>query len=119
MQVTRNGGWVAFESRDGRFIYYTKSDAPPTGLWRMPVSGGEESLVIPSIAFRNFEVVNDGIYFIEYAGAPRAAIHNAREVLYPLSGLRHGQSEDHFPHSVVGLRFLCFAGRTVLPVGAK
>ena len=70
VQVTRNGGWVAFESRDGRFIYYTKSDAPPTGLWRMPVGGGEESLAIPSIAFRNFEVVNDGIYFIEYAGAP-------------------------------------------------
>ena len=50
VQVTRNGGWVAFESRDGKFLYYIKTDEAHGGLWKMPVSGGVENLVIPSIA---------------------------------------------------------------------
>ena len=33
LQVTRNGGLLAAESKDGRFLYYSKSDWP--GIWRM------------------------------------------------------------------------------------
>jgi len=71
-QVTRNGGWVAFESRDGKFLYYTKTDEFANGVWKMPVSGGKERLIIPSVAGRNFQVVNEGIYFIEDDGGKPA-----------------------------------------------
>ncbi len=66
IQVTRNGGGTAFESTDGKYIYYVKGDVPAsvTTLWKMPVNGGNESQVLPSVSFRDFFLVNDGIYFI-------------------------------------------------------
>jgi hypothetical protein len=34
------------------------------GLWKMPVGGGAESQVHPSVVARAFLLVKDGIYFI-------------------------------------------------------
>jgi Tol biopolymer transport system component len=68
VQVTRNGGGTAFESPDGKFVYYIKGDFTG-GLWKMPASGGEESQVLPSVLYRDFFLVNDGIYFIPEPGA--------------------------------------------------
>jgi Tol biopolymer transport system component len=63
VQVTRQGGGLAFESPDGKYVYYVKH-AP--GIWRMPVDGGEEVEVFDSIKSEyNWAVVNDGIYFID------------------------------------------------------
>ena len=42
-RVTRNGGFEAAESRDGRFVYYVRRQSD--GIWRVPVSGGEESRI--------------------------------------------------------------------------
>jgi Tol biopolymer transport system component len=70
IQVTRNGGHTAFESPDGKSLYYTKAD-DSTGLWKMPVSGGPENQVLPSVHMRAFSVVNEGIYFIPEPGADR------------------------------------------------
>ena len=67
VQVTHNGGETAFESPDGQYIYYTKAYRS-SSLWKMPVSGGEESLVLPSVVSRAFSVVKDGIYFIPLPG---------------------------------------------------
>ena len=58
---------TAFESPDGKSIYYMKGDYSG-GLWKMPVSGGEESQVLPSVVGRAFSLVNDGIYFIPEPG---------------------------------------------------
>ena len=69
--MTRNGCETAFESPDGKSIYYTKEYDRPTGLWKMPLSGGEESQVLPSVIARAFSLVNDGIYFIPEPGADR------------------------------------------------
>jgi hypothetical protein len=70
VQVTKNGGAMAVESADGRFIYYLKE--PPTKLvgplWKMPVEGGEESEVLKSIHTINFAVFEQGIYFIPEKG---------------------------------------------------
>ncbi len=63
IQVTRNGGQTAFESPDGKSIYYTK-EFPSSGLWKMPLSGGEESQVLPSVVGHDFSLVKEGIYFI-------------------------------------------------------
>jgi eukaryotic-like serine/threonine-protein kinase len=63
--VTHNGGGTAFESTDSKYLYYVKGDLLlPTTLWRMPVNGGTEEQVLPSVFFRDFSLVNDGIYFI-------------------------------------------------------
>jgi len=67
------------ESADGRFVFYTSrfDQAPmtavdyvaPMALWKIPVSGGEESRVLPSVDMRAFAPVNTGIYFIPEPGA--------------------------------------------------
>jgi Tol biopolymer transport system component len=44
-QVTKDGGSVAYESTDGKFLYYTKG-RNVVGIWRVPVEGGEETLVL-------------------------------------------------------------------------
>jgi Tol biopolymer transport system component/DNA-binding winged helix-turn-helix (wHTH) protein len=64
VQVTRKGGGGAFESRDGRFLYYLKGGDPVTSLWRVPVSGGEEIQVVDKIWNFNFAVGDHGVYFI-------------------------------------------------------
>ena len=64
-QLTHKGGFAAFESLDGKSIYYTKSDEGKEGLWRMSVVGGAEAQVIDSAIYRRaFAVTGDGIYFI-------------------------------------------------------
>jgi Tol biopolymer transport system component len=67
VQVTRNGGACVFASTDGTHIYYTKSDAG-SALWTMPVAGGPERMVVPSVHSRNFVVVERGIHFMPVPG---------------------------------------------------
>ena len=62
-QVTRHGGYVAFESYDGRTLYYTKQyDRSP--LFSRPVGGGEETQLVDSVFRRAFTVTPHGIFFI-------------------------------------------------------
>jgi Tol biopolymer transport system component/DNA-binding winged helix-turn-helix (wHTH) protein len=64
VQVTRQGGFESCESPDGQFLYYTKVGAP--GIWRRPVMGGEETLVLDHHQagfWRYWTVVERGIYF--------------------------------------------------------
>jgi Tol biopolymer transport system component len=71
VQVTRNGGGgPAIESPDGQTIYHQKDLSM---LWKKQVNGGEESQVLPSVAWRAFALVNDGIYFISMPEAGRNA----------------------------------------------
>jgi hypothetical protein len=46
VQVTTNGGHEAFESRDGKYVYYSKGEG--AGIWRVPAKGG------PVIEFFDF-----------------------------------------------------------------
>jgi Tol biopolymer transport system component len=70
--VTHNGGGTAFESPDGKFIYYIKGKTAFSGsLWKMPVDGGEECQVLPSVGNRTFFVVDQGIFFIPEPGTYR------------------------------------------------
>ncbi len=66
IQVTRFGGAAALESPDGKYIYYVKEPGP-SGLFRMPVSGGEENQVLPnneSLIWTSFDVTLKGVYFV-------------------------------------------------------
>jgi Tol biopolymer transport system component len=65
VQVTRGGGFAAFESPDGKFVYYTAFKAP--GIWRVAVEGGDEAEVLdqPKLGYwGNWAVVDGGIYFV-------------------------------------------------------
>jgi Tol biopolymer transport system component len=69
MQVTDRGGYVAFESWDGKTLYYTKSagvnvDLAPGPLFARSLAGGPERQVLDSVVARAFFPVEDGIYYI-------------------------------------------------------
>jgi Tol biopolymer transport system component len=67
MQVTRSGGGAAFESADGKYLYYDR-DLYAYGtdsLHRMPVEGGREVEVVPRLAgWDFFGVTARGVYFM-------------------------------------------------------
>ena len=72
VQVTRQGGFAAFESSDGRFLYYAKGPGVP-GLWRIPTNGGEEIEVIGSLEavyWGYWAVVENGIYYLDTTAKP-------------------------------------------------
>ncbi|HTS27773.1 MAG TPA: protein kinase [Bryobacteraceae bacterium] len=71
--VTTNGGHVAMESTDGKFVYYTKTPGN-SALWRAPVDGGGETQVLPSVVNWAFRVAESGIYFAGRAPAGDNAI---------------------------------------------
>ena len=62
IQVTRNGGWVSEESVDGKILYYSKFDL--AGIWKMPVAGGDEAQVLDRTPGSNWDVKQEGIYYL-------------------------------------------------------
>ena len=72
VQVTRGGGFEAFESADGRYVYYLKGRAIP-GIWRVPTAGGDEVLVTDrnqAGLWRSWRVTGRGIYYATAALPP-------------------------------------------------
>jgi Tol biopolymer transport system component/DNA-binding winged helix-turn-helix (wHTH) protein len=70
-QVTQNGGWAVSESVDRDILYFTKNlgDEDYSDLWSRPVAGGEERIVLRSIASRAFIVAEDGIFYVPIPAA--------------------------------------------------
>jgi eukaryotic-like serine/threonine-protein kinase len=63
IQVTQQGGREAFESVDGKYVYYSRGFGI-AGIWKVPVAGGEEVRVLDN-AFQGFWALLDkGIYFV-------------------------------------------------------
>ena len=72
VRVTSSGGFEAFASPDGQYLYYTKG--PETaGMWRMPVEGGPETF-LPElkavVRHRYWCGALDGIYFLDLSREP-------------------------------------------------
>ena len=63
LRVTRKGGFVALESPDGQWVYFTKG-LGASSLWRVPREGGDETQVLESVLSGAFALVSEGIYFI-------------------------------------------------------
>jgi Tol biopolymer transport system component len=63
-QVTRNGGYTAYESVDGQTLFYTKGRGNSEPLFARLLSGGAERQVLPSIYLKSFFPVAEGIYYI-------------------------------------------------------
>jgi hypothetical protein len=65
VQVTKNGGVYGVESADGQSFYYSKNEVP--GVWKMPVSGGEETHILDQPeSWWDWGLARNGIYFIRY-----------------------------------------------------
>ena len=66
LQLTRRGGFEAFESFEGNVIYYSKRDRQ-LGLWRIRPDGGDERPA-PGLSeagfWRYWAVARDGVYFV-------------------------------------------------------
>ncbi len=75
-QVTRSGGFAAFESPDARYLYYAKGRST-AGLWRKRLPAGAEEPVLEQLKpgyWGYWAVVEDGIYFADQpaSGTPPA-----------------------------------------------
>lgn len=63
VQVTKSGGEEAFESADGKFVYWAKLRV--TGIWRVPVEGGVESQVLDVATENLWMLADQGICFFD------------------------------------------------------
>jgi Tol biopolymer transport system component len=66
-QVTRNGGFAAFQSGDGKYLYYAKGRGS-AGLWRKQLPDGAEDLVFEELKpgyWGCWAAVENGIYFAD------------------------------------------------------
>ena len=76
IQVTRGGATDAFESPDGKLLYFAR-DRGIFGLWSVPAFGGEEKPV-PELKragyFRSWGVTKQGIYFAVKEDQPRTTV---------------------------------------------
>jgi Tol biopolymer transport system component/DNA-binding winged helix-turn-helix (wHTH) protein len=77
VQVTQGEALVAQEDPEGVYLYFSRISAP--GIWRMPVAGGDETLIIPdfSPALSGYwRVFGDGIYYVAGEIKPdRTVVH--------------------------------------------
>jgi Tol biopolymer transport system component len=76
VQITEHGGFGAYESADGKYLYFAKGRAVP-GLWRKPLTGGikaPEEPVLPSLQHWGWWTLGEkGIFFIERPEKPPGA----------------------------------------------
>jgi eukaryotic-like serine/threonine-protein kinase len=79
VQVTHDGGFVAAESPDGLWLYFSK---PAGGIWRMPSAGGEEKLLLNRGTGRYWTVTRDGICFLDLSNVAHPTIN----LLDPITG---------------------------------
>ena len=76
--MTHHGGYAAFESPDGKFVYFAKGLTVP-GLWRIPTNGSQEVEVIGSLDagyWGYWAVVENGIYYLDAIGKPGISFFN-------------------------------------------
>jgi eukaryotic-like serine/threonine-protein kinase len=73
-QLTREGGFLPFESLDGRLLYYKRANGDAALLAR-PTSGGEERTIVPCVDGWAYAVTRDGAFHVDCAtpGEPSAA----------------------------------------------
>jgi Tol biopolymer transport system component/DNA-binding winged helix-turn-helix (wHTH) protein len=76
VQITKRGGFAAFELQDGKSLYYAKG-MNIAGLWSVAVNGGEEAPVLdfPKASFWGYwALVETGIYFVNTEARPQPAL---------------------------------------------
>ncbi len=67
VQITQHDGISPQESADGLYLYYSKFEQG--GIWRTPLSGGQETEVIEQMeggGWPDWALAPDGIYFLKF-----------------------------------------------------
>src|SRR5258706_2629801 len=72
IRVTKNGGFEAFESSDGRALYYIRSPED-RGLWRTRPDRGRETLVCEAMMEGTRAVSREMVYFVNPAYVEKAS----------------------------------------------
>jgi Tol biopolymer transport system component len=106
-QVSSAGGFLALESPDEKWIYYTKGDTP--GIWRVPAQGGgAESMVVnePAVGYWGYwTMMGDEIFYLDSSTATpsisaynlktrqKSRVHSLRRLPPPFAGIT--VSPDH------------------------
>ena len=90
VQLTRDGGFAPTLSPDGKFFYYLRSRAAG-GLRRIPVGGGAEEELLPSLGDRNWAVAAGGIYVFRMGSGATGfyGTNQPAELLFYDFGSRH------------------------------
>jgi dipeptidyl aminopeptidase/acylaminoacyl peptidase len=70
-QVTRNGGFEAFEAADGKSLYYAKREP---GIWRISLAGGEESHILEQGTWGYWALLEQGICFLNQRALPQPTL---------------------------------------------
>jgi Tol biopolymer transport system component/DNA-binding winged helix-turn-helix (wHTH) protein len=65
IQLTKGGGYQAFESPDGKLVFYAKGRGL-RGIWSVPVDGGPEVPVLQSAWHNAWAVAEGGIYYVDF-----------------------------------------------------
>jgi tricorn protease-like protein len=75
VQITRNGGWEAFESPDERLLYYANYQSlPEHGIWSVPVDGGSGKLIAEKAVPNFWGVADRGIYYLDFSAARNQSV---------------------------------------------
>ncbi|HEX2344086.1 MAG TPA: protein kinase [Vicinamibacterales bacterium] len=114
VQVTKQGGFAAFESPDGRSVYYAKG-LDVGGLWRVPVNGDEEAPVLefPQAGYWGYWAPADtGIYFVNTTAKPHALVF----IDLATRRIRHVASLEQAPQPYVSGLAVSPDGRSILYV---
>jgi Tol biopolymer transport system component/DNA-binding winged helix-turn-helix (wHTH) protein len=75
IQVTKGGGHTAFESADGKFIYYAKT--PDRDIWRLQLADGQENQLYPEIHVEHWNgwaLADNGIFFLSEEASPHPVV---------------------------------------------
>ena len=100
--LTKRGGGEAYESVDGRFLYYAKSNGEP-GIWRVRPNGGEETQVIDHGTIGFFGVTAGGIVLMNPLAEPTATIEFFDTASDRLSLLHRLSAGLRFPSGATSL----------------
>ena len=120
VQVTHNGGYVAFESWDGSDVYYTQAATGSSSLWRIPASGGEPVKLIEDVTERAFSVLKEGIYYIEQRprpATPQPSLATARPSSHAVARLRFFSFASQRPTTITDLAGTISLGLSASPDG--
>jgi Tol biopolymer transport system component len=64
VMITQHGGFAPLLSPTNEFIYYAKSTALASDIWRVKVSGGEEGKITDGVYRYSFNLTPQGLYFV-------------------------------------------------------
>jgi len=90
VQVTQDGGEESQVSPDGRFLYFIRSKGlswtyRETSLWKIPVEGGPETLVMETIHSGYWSLTQNGMCYLDTTGR--------EEIPFPIQFLDFGSGK--------------------------